>query len=652
MFKFLRKYNKWILAVGGTLLMITFLIPQAIQSLSQRAGQRSGVVATLDDKKVNRNDWEEAMAEAQLIQRLNAMGLPGLTNTLASSAESPEHWYLMVHEAEQANLVGGELLATNAAVFLAKQPSLSQSPRVIARTLSKVDGVNRLAQLYANTSKYSDQRLLHYAKTKFLNVRAEMVFIDADDEQSLIEPTEEELVEQLATYGDVDPGSGTMGFGYKLPDRAKYELLIVEVDAVREMIRNSDEMDEVALRMYWRRHIDDEELGFPEITQNTAIPEMVRGHLLRELTRQKMDDIAKFSYDELRKRQRGLPVAEDGYFTLPDDWEEQQLSFPELATLIQDEFQIPAPIYTAPGQEWTAVNEIGKEKPFAKIGSDRFGTSEMPFQDLIAAAREFDQPSAAIIQQGVAGPPLRPIIDEERPDPTPDAFRPGDPLPVYLFRIIETDPSRPPHSVDEVREDLVRDLKRADHYQQLLEEMPSIETKAQQEGLLATAMAHGSSVSQETTVALIRNDWVSFLVRQRQMLREFPSTLPVIGQDIDTIQAILDRALELPENAVFKDLPDEQRIFALPIENHLSILVVQLNSQIPLTDELFRQMTAMGSLQGMIAMDELALGENLKNAFSFDALAERHNFAFAKEDDEDEEDAPEESTPPADDTGT
>ena len=31
MFKFLRKYDKWILAVGGTLLMITFLVPQAIQ---------------------------------------------------------------------------------------------------------------------------------------------------------------------------------------------------------------------------------------------------------------------------------------------------------------------------------------------------------------------------------------------------------------------------------------------------------------------------------------------------------------------------------------------------------------------------------------------------------------------------------------------
>ncbi len=40
MFKFLRKYNKYILAVGGTLLLITFLIPTAITGLAQRSAQR------------------------------------------------------------------------------------------------------------------------------------------------------------------------------------------------------------------------------------------------------------------------------------------------------------------------------------------------------------------------------------------------------------------------------------------------------------------------------------------------------------------------------------------------------------------------------------------------------------------------------------
>ena len=49
MFKFLRKYNKIILVVGGVLLMITFLIPEAIQRLGQSAGQSGASFASVGD---------------------------------------------------------------------------------------------------------------------------------------------------------------------------------------------------------------------------------------------------------------------------------------------------------------------------------------------------------------------------------------------------------------------------------------------------------------------------------------------------------------------------------------------------------------------------------------------------------------------------
>lgn len=37
MLKFLRKYQAWIMAVGGSLLMIAFLLPQAIQRFGNMA---------------------------------------------------------------------------------------------------------------------------------------------------------------------------------------------------------------------------------------------------------------------------------------------------------------------------------------------------------------------------------------------------------------------------------------------------------------------------------------------------------------------------------------------------------------------------------------------------------------------------------------
>ena len=47
MFKFLRKYDKWILAIGGSLLLITFLVPQAIQGLSEYSAQTGASWATV-----------------------------------------------------------------------------------------------------------------------------------------------------------------------------------------------------------------------------------------------------------------------------------------------------------------------------------------------------------------------------------------------------------------------------------------------------------------------------------------------------------------------------------------------------------------------------------------------------------------------------
>jgi hypothetical protein len=75
MFKFLRKYNKWILAVGGTLLMIVFLIPGAIRSLSRQAAQRSIVWATVGEsnEEIHTDVMREAASEIKLLQGLSTV---------------------------------------------------------------------------------------------------------------------------------------------------------------------------------------------------------------------------------------------------------------------------------------------------------------------------------------------------------------------------------------------------------------------------------------------------------------------------------------------------------------------------------------------------------------------------------------------------
>ena len=52
MLKFLRLYQGWILAIFGTFLVITFLLPQAIQGLFQNAATTGGDWATVGDGEV------------------------------------------------------------------------------------------------------------------------------------------------------------------------------------------------------------------------------------------------------------------------------------------------------------------------------------------------------------------------------------------------------------------------------------------------------------------------------------------------------------------------------------------------------------------------------------------------------------------------
>src|SRR4051812_32921364 len=101
MFKFLRRYNKYILSVGGVLLMITFLIPQATTRLSQSAAERRASIGTVGNgEAVPATEWQVVQAEVDFMNNIGVR-FPGI-----GAVDKPSHWYLLVREAEQAGLVG------------------------------------------------------------------------------------------------------------------------------------------------------------------------------------------------------------------------------------------------------------------------------------------------------------------------------------------------------------------------------------------------------------------------------------------------------------------------------------------------------------------------------------------------------------------
>ena len=99
MLKFLRKYNKFILVIGGSLLMVAFLAPQAIQQIGKIQNR---TVATMDGRNVKERELFEAASE---LRAVNALGGTGGTATAllnlsqGSGSDADLHWYLLPKEA-------------------------------------------------------------------------------------------------------------------------------------------------------------------------------------------------------------------------------------------------------------------------------------------------------------------------------------------------------------------------------------------------------------------------------------------------------------------------------------------------------------------------------------------------------------------------
>ena len=590
MFKFLRKYNKYILAVGGTLLLITFLIPYAFTNVLQGMGQGKSTWATVGLQKREKISYREL----SLVQReMRLLDTAAAQLQLPIPIDRAEYWFLLSREAQQAGLVpapatllqtdqGQRQLALIAAVT-------GESVPFVQQTLAKVQGVQQLQRLYLDSDKYSDRRLKRLARRLYHRVTLQPLIIEASADGDRQYP-ERALAEQLDKYADVVPGEGEMGFGYRLPDRARIEWLVVPADSVREMIEVGDQLNPVALRKHWRLNVD----RFADPQPGTEIPPQVRDDLLDQLTKKTLARIGRRAAERLQSARR-LPKR-GGYVEIPDGWE--GLGFQQLALDLQAEYAIALPEYHAVGNRWLTSDELTQLEGIGAATTPKFGDQPVGLATLVMGARSLQGSAMIPIQTGIAGPLLG-----------------GDDGSIYVFRITATDAARVPASVDEVRQQLIADLNRLDNYRKLTESAQGIRQVAVNDGLLALAMLYDSAVDTTTSMTL-----------------GFSTSLPVIGEAPEAAEEIIDHAMALPRDVAVSDLPEEDRVLVLPLEDQLSLLVVRLMNQSPLTEENFRTFMQYGLIQSKLISQEITDVDPDESAFGYKALAERHGFELTSGD--------------------
>lgn len=620
MLRFLRRYNKSILVVGGVLLLVAWAVSDSLGRISAAgaaAGTAWGVVegrtVTAEDRQSAQTDMKVLQAIAPLMSAFGRSVLP-----IPDAERDPVHYYLLRLEAEQAGLVGppsegARFLSTMLEAFPAEgRPSLDlfildlqrqsgQTRTGVLEALARVEGIWRLVSLYDTAPRLSERRMKSAASRLLATVDTDLVVLDARRLAPQLDwtPTEADLEAQLETYGDAQPGPESP-FGYRLPNRVKVEWIVVSGPAIRASLENSDQLGNIELRKHRERNLS----IFPRPLDGSDdfefIRDSVRQHRLNELYETRVGEITKFVGDQLQLPLRGLP--RDGlYLKLPEGWADRQARFDQLAHAVAEQFGVDLPIYQTSGPVLIEPQRVGTLPGLGTATSDRFGATPIAAPQLIAQARELGGSDTIPIQAGVAGPALR----------TPA----GD---IVFFRITEVDAARAPRDVEEVRARLVEDVRVMEQFRRLVEQRDALKERAARDGLLVIAAENNTSIQ-------AAND-----------LREIGAQfLPGVGQAPDAIKAIVDFALGIPRDGSIASVPDAERTFVQPVENRLLVLVGRVVGIDPLTIEDFESIAASGTIERAVRQDEAAtLRDEL---FGRQAMMDRFGFRLAATDAEEED---------------
>ena len=620
MLKFFRKNEKasrWILIIGMTFLMVSWLVFDKSSSfLTQLLIGRATWATTVDGVTVTDGD------RARLQQEIRVIGMLGDPTIRALGLEKdPIHWYLLTLEAERAGLVGGavdgeaRLTAMATANKMPERNLLAalcreggQTPTEVFETIAKVNGVDRYVNLITSgPARLSSARLEQSAAALLAAISGELVVLDGvKSKVEVTAPTESALQAQLATYGELKAGEGKFGFGYRIPDRVKMEWITVPAASISTLVEQSPALSNIELRKYWMEHQSE----FAPSSLSTAAEmgtfessrDAVKAKVLAATTLEVRKEISKFISDRMQLSMRGIPQV-NGYYTLPADWNAKQLTFAALASDVASRFAIPAPTIVTNGDGWTSPQEVTAIPGLGTSTTTRFGAQPVNAGQLVQALREFGGQSTLITQAGVASP----VLQNEGGD-------------LYAFRVTAVEKSNAPASVDLVRDALIADINRQNRYEKLAGMKSEIQREALDQGLGAVATTYGTTVESYKD---LRQGEKQFL----QYGLKFPGQLPVLGSDAAVVKAVVELAMSLPPGRQITDLPLADRTIVIAAPEKLAVVVVRVDSIVQMNRGEIPALVTNQRFRSVVASDQAS--GSPQDLFTREALVARNGFVLA-----------------------
>jgi hypothetical protein len=635
MLRIVRKHNKWLMVAFGILLMIAFTAPELIQRIGHAAADRG--IATLNGQKIRLSDHAKASAELMALEQF----APALLAGIGIESRDATHWILLVHEAEAAGLVGGpadgrdflfdvaqysaeirlrflretdfqewfrivmeqegemEQRQHAAIVSMARQYE-EIAPRIFAgahmnqqqmhESLARLRGVLRLVMMHNQAARFSDRHAIVAAKRLQDSAVVDYVFISAADlADRMPEPTPEELEAHFEEFKDTPPGEGDYGIGYLLPPRVKLEWLKIDRAAVEQAVKLDPV--EVSKRYMQLR------LRYPgEFSEERAAVEA-------DMRREQVDRIlqnahAAINAEVLRATRR---LDQDGPFRLlPPDWEQirpraEGLAQSVVEAVAREGPRIPLPQVEVRDDRWLteeALSQLEIGQTFVQRGERRF-----PAAQVIFSAREFGGPVGIVpVQAGV------PFVDNFLRDWAGNR---------YYLTIVEVREQSPPDSVEEIREQAVRDYRLLAAYRQLQNMAGDLERLARSEGLQAVmAAAPGPEAPTIATNVRVFRNWVD---------GGDPNLTDQAARE-----AIVNAAARIDPFTPPEEISPEDGTLAVASDRALGLAIVQIRAKAPLTLEEFRRTDL--AIVNHAQQRELSEVSEADNPFSVTALLRRHNY--------------------------
>ncbi len=473
MMKFFRKYNKQLLAFFMVGLMVVFVGGSALQGLL--TPETNPVVAQSKYGPITYMDQQAANAQGNLLESL---GLDwrhpaGWTPKPIESID----WILLRREAEQLGVDASQASVRSALSdpeFDARLNDLSQRlrvrPEALHGALADLRSIQQAASAVAGASVPSEAELMVAARNALETVALRVVALPAQlfvDES--LEFSEEEIKAHFAKYREKERGKG-LNFGYYQHPALRVQYVKIDRAAISDGITLAN--PERKARAYFEEHrTTDREFKRPEdpaaagkIAGPPGPPdpyltwEEAKDTAIANLRKQTADQaaeriaswITQYTTESFLEVDRGP----DGYRPAP-------------ATVARPEYydeliaKIPSSIAFANAVS-VGTTDFFSEEQVEKV-PELGGTSFRPER---ALSQSLPFKTLAFRTQAIV-----PKV------PTEEGTNPGDylatfqtsPFPVtdvasgnlYVFRVIDARPGHVPESVDEVREEVVADLRLA-----------------------------------------------------------------------------------------------------------------------------------------------------------------------------------------------